>query len=203
MDLYPVFLKLDGRRVVVAGAGKVAERKIKSLLSTGAWVTVVAPHVLPTIRRWAEEGAIRLFERKIVKSDLDQAFMVVAATDDRQTNAWVAELCHERGILVNVVDDPGAADFFVPATVRRGPLAVAVGTGGRWPALARIVREELELRFVPEYAELADLLVNLPQRHKTGGDLRSLLLRALELLRQGKRSEAEELLGSCLSRPLD
>src|SRR5437667_11790015 len=148
---FPIFLKLDGRRCLVVGAGNVAEGKIRGLLEARASVEVVAPEAVWQIQKWAWEGAIGWKARTFEPSDLDQVSIVIAATSIREVNAQVFEQARLRNVLCNAVDDPDNCDFYYPAVVNRGDLQIAISTGGRSPALAQRLRRELEEQFGPEY----------------------------------------------------
>lgn len=153
MSLFPIFLKLDGRRCLVVGAGKVGEPKIESLLAAHAEVIVVAPEASPIVEAWAEAGVVTWHCRAFEHSDLDGAVLVIAATSSEAVNEAVFVEAQGRGILCNSVDDPQHCDFFYPAVVRRGDFQVAISTAGNSPALAQRLRTELEKQFGPEYAE--------------------------------------------------
>lgn len=131
---YPVLLELRGRRAVVIGSLALSERKDVALREAGADVEAFANHA------WRPK-------------DLDGAFLCVASSDDPAERDAVARAARERGVLVNVMDDVPNCDFAAPAVVRRGDLVLAIGTGGRSPALARRIREELEVRYGEEWAE--------------------------------------------------
>lgn len=148
---YPMMVHLLGRRCLVVGGGRVAERKVRLLLTCGAAVRVVSPTASPAIEALAGSGRIRLSRRRVRRTDLAGAFLVFAATDDPAVNGRVAALAWEAGGLVNVADDPAACTFQVPASFRRGELTVAVATGGGSPALAKRLRERLEATVGPEY----------------------------------------------------
>ncbi len=137
---YPVFLDLRDKPVVVVGAGKVALRKVAGLLEAGARVKVVAPECDAGF----DHLPVRLLRRRFRASDLDGAFLALAATNDRRVNARVAGEARRRGIPVNVADDPAACGFLVPARIRRGNLQIAVSTSGRAPRLARELRLQIE-----------------------------------------------------------
>jgi precorrin-2 dehydrogenase/sirohydrochlorin ferrochelatase len=154
---YPVFLELTGRRAVVIGALALAERRDVALRDAGAEVEVFA------------NGAWR-------PEDLDGAFLCVASSDDPAERDGVAAAARERGVLVNVMDDVPNCDFAAPAVVRRGDLAIAVGTGGRSPAVARKVREELEARFGEEWDEVLAIVAGV--REETRRSLPDLRTRA-------------------------
>jgi len=153
--LYPLFLKLSGKRCVVVGGGRVAVRKVESLLAAGAEVTVVSPQFAADLLRLDN---LRLIQREFTSADFEGAFVVIAATDSREANERAATEARRNGALVNVVDDPERSDFFVPACVERGDLVVAVSTGGASPALARRIREKLENLFPESYRTWVALL---------------------------------------------
>ena len=157
MGPYPVVLDLGGRPVLVVGGGAVAERKVEGLLAAGASITVVSPRVSARLARLADEGDISVRFRSYRRTDLRGAAVVFAATDDRRVNAAVAADARRRRIWVNAADDPDHCDFILPSVLRRGSLLVSVTTGGRSPALARVVREELERLVGSDYAVLTDL----------------------------------------------
>lgn len=144
---YPLFVSLAGRRAVVVGGGKVAERKVSTLLEHGADVTVVSPEVTETIARLADEGRVRVERRRYEHGDLAGAFVTFCATDDRAVNEAVFEEASSLNQLVNVVDVPDLCNVIVPSVVRRGPLQIAVSTGGASPTTAREVRRGLEEQF--------------------------------------------------------
>jgi precorrin-2 dehydrogenase / sirohydrochlorin ferrochelatase len=151
--LFPLFLKLEGRKCLVVGAGKIAESKVASLLDTGAALHVVAPRATSRIRTWARRGEIRWHKRKFRAPDLTRCFLVVAATPSRTLHEQIFRLAKRRNILCNVVDVPELCDFYYPAIVQRGALQIAVSTGGESPALAQRLRKQLESQFGPEYEE--------------------------------------------------
>ncbi|HUI82996.1 MAG TPA: bifunctional precorrin-2 dehydrogenase/sirohydrochlorin ferrochelatase [Candidatus Binatia bacterium] len=153
MELFPISLKLGGRKCVVVGAGVVGEAKAQGLLAAGADLVVVAPSATNWIARCAAEQQLTWHQRPFAASDLDGAFLVVAAAGSGECNAQVFRAASERRVLCNVVDDPDCCDFFYPAVVRRGALQIAISTGGHSPALAHRLRVELEEQFGPEYAE--------------------------------------------------
>jgi precorrin-2 dehydrogenase/sirohydrochlorin ferrochelatase len=179
---YLVNLIVEGRAAVVVGGGAVAARKVEDLLAAGAGVTVVAPRLCGRIVSLAAEGRIQARSRPYTGEDLAGAFLAIAATDDEAVNARVARDAAAMNVLVNVVDCPALCSFTVPATVSRGHLALAVATEGRCPALAGILRRELETRYGPEYAELVNLFAALRQemmaQHWDGRRIREALAEA-------------------------
>ena len=156
MALFPMFLKLEGRNCVVVGAGKVGEQKIRSLLLSGASVSVIAPWATGAVVEWAQAGVITWEARWFALSDLARAFLVIAATSSKELNHVVFEEAQRQGILCNAVDDPEHCDFYFPSVVRRGRFQIAISTGGLSPALAQRLRRELERSFPAEYAGLVD-----------------------------------------------
>lgn len=168
--LFPMFVKLAGRRVLVVGAGAVGEAKIRGLLDTGAHIRVVALQANSTVRDWAASGAISLEERAFAPADLDGFFLVVAATSSRETNGFIFTEAQRRQNLCNVVDVPELCDFFYPAVVRRGDLQIAISTAGQSPLLAQRIRKRLEHQFGPEYTEWVAELGKL-RREVLGSDL--------------------------------
>lgn len=156
--LFPIFLKLAGRRVLVVGAGKVAEGKIESLIETGASIRVIAPRLSERVQELAKSGSITLEEREFQPADLDGAFIVIVATSATAVNELVYREAQRQGLLCNVVDVPDQCDFFYPAVVRRGDLQIAVSTSGQSPSLAQKIRRQLERQYGEGYAAwLAEL----------------------------------------------
>jgi precorrin-2 dehydrogenase / sirohydrochlorin ferrochelatase len=151
-SLFPMFVKLEGRPVLVVGAGHVAESKIGGLLQTGGKLRVVALQATEQVREWARSGRITLEERAFSVAHLDGVFLVVVGTSSSAVNELVFREAEHRGILCNVVDVPEQCDFFYPAVVRRGDLQIAISTSGQSPSLAQKLRQQLERQFGPGYA---------------------------------------------------
>jgi precorrin-2 dehydrogenase len=151
-SLFPMFLKLEGRQCLVAGAGRIGEPKISGLLETGARIRVVSLDATPTVREWARAGIIELELRAFSLDDLDGAFLAIVATNSRTLNERVYHEAQRRGVLCNVVDVPDLCDFFYPSVVRRGDLQIAVSTAGQSPSLAQKIRQQLEKQYGPAYA---------------------------------------------------
>jgi precorrin-2 dehydrogenase/sirohydrochlorin ferrochelatase len=151
-NMFPMFLKLEGRQVLVVGAGNVAEGKIGGLLDTGARIRVVALAASPVVREWARQGKIELQLRAFSEDDLHGAFVAIVGTASRSLNERVYHAAQKLGVLCNVVDVPNLCDFFYPAVVRRGDLQIAISTAGQSPSLAQKIRQQLEKQFGPGYA---------------------------------------------------
>ena len=141
---YPVFLNLRGRRCVIVGGGTVAEGKIGKLLESGAEVCVISPDATPGIRQFVADGAVHWEQREYRPGDLEGAFIAIAATNLREVNRRIFEEANDRGVMLNAVDDPPNCSFIAPSIVQRGPVTLAISTGGVSPALARKLRESLE-----------------------------------------------------------
>ena len=151
-SLFPMFLKLQGKRCLVVGAGNVGEPKIEGLLETGARIRVVALQASPAVREWARAGKIELELRAYTTDDLRDVFLAVVATSSRTLNERIYHEAQVCGVLCNVVDVPDLCDFYYPSVVRRGDLQIAVSTAGQSPSLAQKIRQQLEKQFGPGYA---------------------------------------------------
>lgn len=137
---YPLMLKVKDEACLVVGGGAVALQKIRALRRAGADVTVVSPGFVPALRRLR----VRRVARKFRAGDVAGRVLVIAATDDPKVNRAVFAACRKRAIPVNVVDVPELCSFIVPSVVRRGPVVVAVSTGGQSPSLAKALRRRLD-----------------------------------------------------------
>ncbi len=202
---YPVSFNMSGRRCLVIGGGPVAERKIAALLEVGAAVTVISPQVTEQIAGWATLRSIEVLTKRYQAGEMAGFEIVFVATNDSQLNAAAYEEGKNRGIWVNVADDPAHCDFILPSVLRRGPLTVAVSTGGSAPALSRAIREELESYFTKDYEILAGLTAEVREelrlrsispdyetwRKALGGDLRQLI--AAGNLRRAKNILLQQL----------
>jgi precorrin-2 dehydrogenase / sirohydrochlorin ferrochelatase len=151
--LFPLFLKLAGRSCLVVGAGTIAESKISSLLEAHANVGVVAPEATTKIRSWADSHRIAWRRRRFQPGDLENMFLVVAATSSTELHEEIFREATKREVLCNIVDVPELCDFYYPAVVQRGALQIAISTSGQSPALAQRLRKELEEQFGPEYEQ--------------------------------------------------
>jgi siroheme synthase-like protein len=151
MSLFPVFLKLHSRRVLVVGGGSIAAQKIPGLLEASAHVHVVSPKLAPQLAEWVRNRQIDWSPKLFDPDDLDGAFLVIAATSVRDLNAHVYREADRRNILCNAVDDIDHCHFYYGSIVQRGDLQIAISTNGKSPALAQRLRKELEQQFGPEY----------------------------------------------------
>lgn len=160
MRYYPIFVNLEKKACLVVGAGEVGKRKIQSLIDSGAGhVSIIEtrdpdPEMAPILALNNVEFHRRTFE----DADLDGKFLVIACTSSEDVNWHISNLCAERGILCNIVDQPEKCSFIVPATVKRGDLTVAISTSGQSPAMAKRIRRDLQDSFGDEYAHLLTLM---------------------------------------------
>jgi siroheme synthase-like protein len=155
---YIACLKLKGRRCVVIGGGEIGLEKVEGLLACDGDVVLIAPEAVPELEALAAEGSIAWERRDYVPADLDRTFIVIACTDDTNTNIAIYEEAERRAMLVNIVDVPPLCNFILPAIVRTGPLAIAISTAGASPALAKRMKSEVAGLFGEEYAQLAIML---------------------------------------------
>jgi precorrin-2 dehydrogenase/sirohydrochlorin ferrochelatase len=155
---YPVFLNLKGKRVVVIGGGEVAERKIESLLGTGALIVVVSPEVTTHLAELADTDRIQWDKREYSPGACNGAALVLSATDNSEVSRAVFQEAAAAGVLVNTADQPALCDFIMPAVVRRGDIAIAISTSGTSPGLAARLRRKISGVVGPEYARLSELL---------------------------------------------
>jgi siroheme synthase-like protein len=169
MGFYPMLLELEGRRVMVIGGGVVGERKIEGLLAARADVTVVSPHVTPALTALAQAGRVTRIPRAYRDGDLEGAALVFTALGDPKVTAAVADEARRRKIWLNAADDPAHCSFILPAVVRRGPLTIAVASGGATPALTRALREHLDGALGPEWAALAELAAEARRELRASG----------------------------------
>ncbi len=204
MSTYVLCLKLNNRPCLVVGGGAVAERKARYLHSAGACITIISREINKRLRKFAEEHAIPLVAREVREEDLKEKLLVIAATDNRETNKRIAELARRAGALVNVVDSPEESDFFVSSSFNRGDLTIAVATSGKIPALSRKIRKQLEKQFGSEYENYIQLLEparidiykssahTAEKKKRLIGELLDLPL--LALLKDGMQDEAKQMI---------
>ncbi|SDM97450.1 precorrin-2 dehydrogenase / sirohydrochlorin ferrochelatase [Fictibacillus solisalsi] len=155
--MYPIVLELKGKQAVVVGGGTVAFRKIQGLLETGAFVKVISPEVIDDIKTLHAANKVMWKRKKAEPVDYEHAFIIFAATNNREVNQEVAR--HAGPFrLVNVVDQPSLGSFTVPAVARRGRLVLSVSTGGASPILAKRIRNDLLAAYPEDYAAYTEFL---------------------------------------------
>jgi siroheme synthase-like protein len=198
---YPIYIDIEDRAVLIIGGGVVCARKAETMMRYGARVTIVSPEITEEIAAWEQAGALAVHRKMYMESDLEGASIVIASTDDPCVNARVARDCRRRRIPVNVVDVTHLCEFIVPAIIEKGSIQIAISTGGKSPALARTLKEDLQRTIGPEYAEVNDLLGTLRKSAKkvlpTDIDRKRffdgiIAAGLLDLLREGRRREAFE-----------
>jgi len=157
-DYYPAFLDISGKQCVVIGGGKVAERKCLPLIMGGGRVVVISPQLTQRLEALKDKGLLRHISRHYRKGDIKAAFVAIAATDSREINTKVAAEAAMHNTLLNVVDTPLLCNFIVPSVLRRGPLTIAISTGGVSPAMAKTIRKNLEVLYSAELSKYMRLL---------------------------------------------
>ncbi|MEM6464012.1 MAG: siroheme synthase CysG [Pseudomonadota bacterium] len=155
MKHFPIFLAVEGRRIVISGGGEAAVAKLRLLLKTEARLTVVAEEVVPEIEAWAADGKLNVIHRAMQPGDAMCAALFYAANDDDVEDARVTALAQADGALTNWVDNLGQSQFITPAIVDRDPVTVAIGTEGAAPVLARTIKADLEERLPRALGTLA------------------------------------------------
>lgn len=205
---YPLNLDLRGRRCVVVGAGAVAAEKVAGLLAAGADVVVVATEVSDAVvaQGSVEPGRLTVHRREYDASDLDGAWLAIAASDDPGVNGAVRADGDARRIFVNAADDPAHCSAMLPARLRRGELLITFSTGGASPALSKWLRRQGERLYGPEYGELTAVVAEVRRDRldrSVASDPRgwqqALDSGILDLVREGRITAAKELLDACLS----
>ena len=211
MNLYPILVNLENRLCLVVGGGKVAERKITSLLKAGAAVRLISPDATDGLKAMAADGGID-WRREVYAPNgtgtLDGVFLVIACTNNRTVNAEVTRNAQAQQLLTLCADDPEAGNFQSAAQITRGELVLTVSTGGGSPTLAAVLRERLEEEFGPEWTQWVELVGKQRGVVKTNPDeaARKAAVKHVlddaeirELLLAGGLVEAEARIRKCLS----
>lgn len=164
MAYFPLFIDIQGKKCLVAGGGKVASRKVRTLLAYGADVKLKALSIEKELESLLDEES--LAQGLLTAEDLEDAALVVAATGNREENHRIALLCHAEGIPVNVVDSPAECTFLFPAVVKRGEVSIGINTGGNSPGLSSHIRQQIEKVIPPSYGQLAQEIGQLRDQLK-------------------------------------
>jgi len=206
---YPAFLDLRDRLVLVVGGGMVAARKVEALQKAGARIKVVSPEVVEEI---AGIQRVEIISREYEKGDLKGVFLVIAATDDEKTNRAVSEAAAARRIFCNVVDRPELCTFIVPSVVEKGPIKIAISTGGVSPALSKKMRMIIGKTLGEEYEVLAAILGKIrpiirsreggPEHHKRVYDV-LIESELMDAIRNHDRELAEDILRQAIGEDID
>jgi len=166
-NLYPIYVKLKNKVCVVVGGGSIAFRKIQALLRAEADVTLISPELNNDLLNLVDQSKINYLNRKFQQGDLDNAFLVVAATNDSSVNLQIWNEANTRNILINVVDVPSLCNFYVPSVVRDGDLALAISTNGKAPYLSKLLRLKFENYLSPfNFKKLIDRIYHKRQELK-------------------------------------
>jgi precorrin-2 dehydrogenase/sirohydrochlorin ferrochelatase len=207
MRYYPIQLDIRERNCLVVGGGGVGTRKVTSLLSCSARVTVVSPEATEELRGLAARGALTLIQRAYEPADLRGMLLVIGATDDEELNRRISADAERLNLLCNIADRPEKCNFILPAIVQRGDLVITVSTSGQSPALSKKLRQDLQAQFGNEYALLLDLLgairkrllaeAHAPEEHKPIFE-RLVHSDLLTWIRESRRHEIDRLLAEVL-----
>jgi len=207
VSFYPVNLQIANRLCMVVGGGSVAERKVLGLLSAGACVTVLSPEVTPQLAELIAQKKIIHMDRTYGEGDLAGFFIAICATNNGAVNQLIAQEASKLGILVNVVDAPELGNFSVPSKITHGDLLITISTGGKSPALAKMLRKELAERYGPEYGTYLDLVAVARVKMKKNMQLskereafwrQTIDQESINLLKEGKIQEAEAKINNAI-----
>ena len=152
MKYYPINFDIKDKNCLVVGGGSVGARKTSTLIRCGAVTTVVSPEFTPAFENLGKQGII-LLKKEYSEDDLENMFLVILATDNWELNLEISKHAKKKGILCNIADNMEESDFILPSIISRGDLLITVSTGGKSPALAKKIKENLENEFGSEYAE--------------------------------------------------
>ncbi len=164
MSLFPIFLKLTNVQCLVIGGGRVAERKVKNLIDAKAEVTVIAPSLTSELENLVKQNKINYKNREYKQGELKEYFMVIASTDSKKVNKMIYKEVVENNSLINCVDKPEQCNFFVPSSLKRGDLQIAISTTGKVPYFAKKLRQFLEKIFYKELKTEIEELHNLRKK---------------------------------------
>ncbi len=207
VSCYPINLQISRQPCMVVGGGSVAERKVAGLLEAGGVVTIVSPYLTESLTALVEEKTIIHIARAYQQGDVNGFFIVICATDNGEVNKLVAEEGMSVGALVNVADAPELGNFSVPSQISHGDLLLTISTGGKSPALAKRLREELEERYGPEYGIYLELVAKarteIKKRFSTAKERETFWRKTLDreviiLLKEGKIKEAEAKINNAI-----
>jgi precorrin-2 dehydrogenase/sirohydrochlorin ferrochelatase len=161
MKYYPINLIIKNRTCLVAGGGQVALRKVKRLVACEAIIRIISPQIESQLVEIAENNMIEMLYREIQSDDLDDAFLIFAATNEAKVNKSISQWAREKNILCNIADQPDESDFTLPSIIEQGDLNITISTNGKSPALSKYIRQRLQMEFGQEYATLLDMMGKL------------------------------------------
>jgi precorrin-2 dehydrogenase/sirohydrochlorin ferrochelatase len=212
MRYYPIHLDIQNRNCLVVGGGSVGTRKVATLLSCGAIVTVISPQATAQLQKQAQEGSITLKKRGYQTADLEDMFLVIGATDDESLNRKISHDAENRNTLCNIADRPAVCNFILPSIVHRGDLVMTISTSGKSPALAKKLRKALENQFGDEYTHFLTLMGTIrkkllsqshqPEAHK---HLFNELIDSglVEMIRDDRKEDIDRLLCDTLGKEFE
>ena len=196
---YPVFLNMQGQLCIVIGGGEIAERKVQALLEAGAVVTLITPECTDGLVAMTSDSLVTWHQRTYNTGDLEGAFIAIAATNDRAVNEAITKEASIRNTPLNVVDVTDLCTFIAPSVIRRGPVTLAISTGGMGPALARKLRQELEGNEALAFADMAEIVADVRAELKARkltvdpeGWQAALNIEVLGLYQSGQPAQARE-----------
>jgi len=152
---YPLFLDISDKLCVVVGGGRVAERKVATLLRFNARTKLISPNLTKNLRKQAGSGKIEFVEREYREGDLEGAVLVFAATDSKEVNLKIKKEADTTNVPINIVNDPASCEFLVPSVVRRGPITIAISTSGSSPLLSKKLKHDIEDSLTKDYIRYA------------------------------------------------
>ncbi len=175
MAYFPFFIDIKDKRCLVVGGGKVALRKIQKLIEFGAQIIVIAPNVISEI---SSLDGIEIRYREFLDEDIENAFMVIGATDNSELNTHIFKLCNQSNILVNTVEDEEKCGFIFPALVHKENITVGITTSGKSPFYSKLLREKIEKMLEDKADECVDIL----------GEIRPVIKRSFNTPEQKKKA---------------
>ncbi|NPA14738.1 MAG: bifunctional precorrin-2 dehydrogenase/sirohydrochlorin ferrochelatase [Aquificae bacterium] len=175
MPLFPLFVDLKGKEILVVGGGKIATRKVEKLLPFGGKITVVAPKISPELKKLSKEGKIKIKRRRFLTGDLKNKDLVVVATDDINLQRKIFKLCSKKRIPVNSVDSPDYCSFIFGSLIVRGDLVIGITTSSKAPALSKEIRKLIEKHLPPNVEEILNHLYEVRKKYPKGRKRQKLL----------------------------
>lgn len=207
MNYFPVSLKVKDKKCVIIGGGKVAYRKAKELVNCGSKVEVISPYLDDKFKDLYQKNLIVWVKEKYNNSYLQDSFLVIAATNDREVNREIAQYCTDNNILVNVIDSLEESSFIVNSVFRQGDLTISISTNGKSPALSAKIKEDLNEIYGFEYAVLLQLLGEMRNiakekipNDKLRNDFFNRIVRSdiIDMIKEGRIDDARERMEKCL-----
>lgn len=212
MKYYPICLNILERKCVVVGGGDVAERKVARLLEAGADVEVVGKVLTHKLEMMKSEGTIKHIDADYREDFINDAFLVIGATDKDDVNERIFLDAREKGIIVNIVDSPDRCDFTLPSIVQQGDLQIAISTGGKSPALAKKLRKEMQGSYGSEYRSLLNIMGQVREKviirgrpYEENKRLFEALLNSkiLQYIREKNWSEVKKIIDDIVGKDID